>query len=141
MRAVPYNRRFWRERWPHDHFNPHKNVVLRGVKLTPKAKPRDFELDTRSGSSDEVEVYRDGPMIYIVSVNRRHDYAGLTEYDLRDEPSTTRQSLGWDDYVALESCGEVFLQNDTDIREEFGPRGLDKKISTIASRLRSHLPG
>ena len=144
MRLVEPKRYFWRKRWPKGNWNPHKNIVLRGVKLTPKAKPRDFELETPSGSQDDVWVFRDGKLIYVLSLNRAVGYVGLAQYDLRWEPTTIRGfgtfERGTDEYPSIHTDNEVFTQSWEHIEEALGPRGLDLQPRTIVRRLMPYLP-
>jgi hypothetical protein len=109
------------ERWPAGHHNPHHNIVV-----THNRKP--VELECAAGSSDDVHVYRDGDRFYILSLNTRIGYVGLAVYDT--------EALGkLEDGKALDPTGEVFLQNDSEIIDALGKRGLDLSPSTITRRL------
>jgi hypothetical protein len=140
MREIAGKKRRWRERWPSQHHNPHHNLVLVRVRPTPKAKMRNVELEISSGSRDEVSVYREGPYVYVLSINRPLNYVGLAEYDLRVEPTERRQSLGWGDYAALDPVADVFTQADHEIDSMLGRRGLDLSERTILKRLMQYLP-
>jgi hypothetical protein len=145
MRSIPPKRRFWRERWPAGHYNPHNNIVLRNVKVTPKAKPRDIELECSAGTRDSVDVYRDGRYVYVLAVNRGLGYVGLAEYDLKDEPTGTlglreSPSGGSLSYESLKPIGDVFLQVDHEIESVLGARGLDLSETTMVRRMMQYLP-
>jgi hypothetical protein len=75
---------FWTtERWPGGDYNPHQNIVVR-------YRRQRYELECKAGSSDSLYVCRDGARVYVLSVNRGLQYAGLAEYDLASiEPTLT----------------------------------------------------
>jgi hypothetical protein len=145
MRSIPPKRRFWRERWPAGHHNPHNNIVLRNVRVTPKAKMRDIELECSAGSRDSVDVYREGRYVYVLAVNRGLGYVGLAEYDLKGELTGTmglreRPSGASRAYESLKPVGDVFIQADHEIESILGSRGLDLSETTMIRRLMPYLP-
>jgi hypothetical protein len=81
----------------------------------------------------------------VLSVNRSLGYAGLCEYDLRDEPTGT-MGLGEGPtggslrYDSLKPAGEAFSQTDHELEDILGKRGLDLANATIAKRLMEYLP-
>ncbi len=140
MKIVPHQRYFFRGRWPTEHHNPHKNIVMRNVKPTLRRRPRNVELESPSGSRDDIWVLRKGPRVYVLSINEPLSYVGLAEYDLRSVPTEKRQALGRADYLSVDPVGEVFAQEDYKIEEMLGSRGLSLPPSTIAAYLRQYLP-
>jgi hypothetical protein len=127
MRSIDYKTV---ERWPAGHYNSHRNVIVR-------YRGKRFELESGFGSSDSVRVYREGSRIYVLSINRGLQYAGLAEYDLASDGAT---SCANNEPAALAPAAECFMDRDYDIVETFGKRGLDLSEVTIARRLTEYLP-
>lgn len=99
-------------------YNPGRQLII-------KEKGYRRIVPIGAGSSDDVEVFRDGDLYYVVSMNAAYDYAGLETFPA--------------DPLAHQAGGEIFLQADHEIREILGPRGLQLTPRTIARRLAEYL--
>ena len=120
-------------RWPAQHYNPHDNVVVR-----VNRKP--WELETGAGSSDDVDVFAEGDRIYILSMNHRLGYVGLAEYVLDEKHVEEHQQSGGDeDYSSIGVANEIFIQNEDEVVEILGPKGLDLSPMTIVRKLGEYL--
>lgn len=102
------------ETWQSGHYGPTQQVTYRDRTGT-------HTVNISAGSSDDVGVFREGDETFVLSVNRRIGYVGLQAFK------------GGQDY------GDVFLQNDWEIREALGPRGLDLQDVTIARKLSEYI--
>lgn len=124
-------------RWYPKDFNPHDNVVLKGVKTTKRAKPKDYELCSSFGQDDDVYVYRLSNREFgVLSLNPRYDYAGWSVYRLgSDDVARRRDFESGEEFDVYAPVGEMFLQHDYQIEQTLGPRGLDLAPATIARRL------
>lgn len=119
MRTIKYT---LIQRWPSGHFNPHSNVVV-------SYRGRSYELESGHGTRDELEVYREGRTVHVVSVNRGLPYCGLASYTL--DASLPRD-------LAIAPDGEVFLQ-EGHMSEALGERARDLAIHTIRRALEAYI--
>lgn len=110
------------ERWPSGHHNPHYNILVkygRGV----------LELETGSGSSDDVYVYREGDEFYVLSVNTHLPYVGLEIFNFHD--------VGANGYIG-KPRGDVFGQEEQ-VYDLLGPRGTDLAPATMVRKLSEYI--
>ena len=77
-------------------------------------------LTISAGTADDLDVFTEHGLFYVVSVNRGLETVGLEVFG--------------DDGSLLEG-GSVFLQLDYEVREILGPRGVDLSPMAIAKRL------
>lgn len=81
-----------------------------------------IEFPISAGRDDDVELYRQGKIDYVLSMNSRLGYAGIEAF------------------LEGELIGEVFAQTDHEVESVLGKRAFDLMPATIASRLVRHLP-
>lgn len=71
-------------------------------------------IPIKSGTSDHVKVWTKGNLVYVMSVNYRHGYAGLEEHELttgfQDWPDDGRRRKTKDH----ELTSEVFIQHQSE---------------------------
>jgi len=102
------------ETWQPGHYGPTQQITYRD-------KTGSYTVNISAGSSDSVDVFREGGVTYVLSINRSIGYVGVQAFKEGQ------------DY------GDVFLQNDWEIREALGPRGLDLQDVTIARKLSEYI--
>jgi len=83
---------------------------------------KEYRAPISAGNSDQVEVFYEAGVCYILSINQRYGYVGL-------EAFAEGQPVG----------ESIFLQDDSAIRDVLGTKGLDLTPKTIAMRLANHL--
>lgn len=129
MRAVEF--KFVRRFYPRHH-NFHHNIKV-------KVGRQWIELDSGTGSDDDVSVYRENFVVYVLAVNHGLPYVGLDIYDLdnrleeqRDDGSGEPETIlvlrpvpGW----------EAFLQGSEQVEDALGKRGTDLAPTTMIRRL------
>jgi hypothetical protein len=71
------------------------------------------------GTSDDISFFREGDLVYLVCINSRLDYVGVSVFSCKDN----------------DELGEVFCQSEEHWRDALGPRGLDLHPRNIAKRL------
>lgn len=76
-----------------------------------------------AGRSDQVHVFKEDTLLYVLSVNYRFEYAGLEVFD-----ATTG-----------EEYESIFAENDWQLKEYFGSRWRDAAPMTIAKKFRNFL--
>lgn len=94
---------------------------------------RRLRLKSGHGSTDDVYLFRENDALYLLSLNTRYGYCGLTAYDKDDALETTAQGK------PVEETDSIFLQDDSEIEETLGRKGLDLSPMTIAKRLAEYL--
>ena len=119
MRQVSYTTI---ERWPSGHHNPHDNLVVQ------YGRHHELELDTGSGSDDDVYVYKEGDEFYVLCVNTRLAYVGLEIFNAKDV----------DQRGLVKPRGEIFGQ-EGQVEELLGPRGTDLAPATMVRRLSEYI--
>ena len=122
------------ERWPTANYNPHKNLVIH-------YRGKRYELECSAGSHDNVSVFREGKIVFVLSVNTGLPYVGLEEYNLDDDPKVRKGfagRFGEGDYESLEPVASVFGQ-EQQVEELLGPRGTDLTDATMVRRLAEYL--
>lgn len=82
------------------------------------------------GSSDDIEIFRDGDTLYVVCVNRRLGYAGLTTYGLSDR----REDLYNPRRFCAVETGEIFSQSTEELEDLIGKNWDDLTLRTLAKR-------
>jgi hypothetical protein len=111
--------------------------VNRGLIAFVHYRNATYRLPIGAGESDDVNVFRDGPLVYVVSVNRGLGYAGLQVFELTSyEPSKYNAK-----HRQASEIGETFLQADYEIDDILGKRGVDLHPRTIAKRLADYAIG
>ncbi len=80
--------------------------------------PHKLAVVLGAGTSDDVDVFTHHGEGIILNSNRGLDYCGVEVYDREGK-----------------QVGSCFMQSDERIKEALGPRGLDLKDTTIATRL------
>ncbi len=75
-----------------------------------------------AGRSDDISVFTHGGLGVILTYNRRLDYVGL---EVVDSAGTL--------------VGDVFLQGQEHYKITLGPKGLDLRETTIATRLMEYI--
>lgn len=96
--------------WKAGHYGPTRTLSYRIGR-------EKFSVEINAGSSDSVYPYRDGDTLLLVTINRRYGYAGLEAF------------------LGGVKVGDTFLQNDWEIREILGKKGVDLEPCTIIRRL------
>jgi hypothetical protein len=94
----------WVSRFPKGHHNPHDNAVVR------LRVGRHAELETPSGSEDDVSAWRDVDSIYLLTVNHGLPYVGLDEYLIQADDDEHESAGGEESYPAIDPSQSVFLQ-------------------------------
>jgi hypothetical protein len=76
-------------------------------------------LPISAGYKDDIHIFDEHGIIFVLSINRGLDYVGVEAFEIdHDTP-----------------FGEVFLDCDHQIADVLGPRGLDLEPITMAKRL------
>lgn len=96
-------------------YNPATVAIYKGVRFT---------LD--AGSNDDISCFTNADQLLVTSVNTSLGYVGLQVFHLTG------------DYAGQED-GSIFLQNDSEIREILGRKGLDYSARTIAKTLEQYV--
>lgn len=89
------------------------------------AKIGKIRLILECGSSDYTYFWKDKTNYYVLSLNYRLGYVGLTEYNKKGE-----QTIG----------GDIFLQTDYELEEILGKNWEDKSPAWIKRVLINYLP-
>jgi hypothetical protein len=89
------------------------------VIITGKGK----RLTISAGESDNVHVFKEGALFFVVSVNYRFPYVGLEVFE-----TTKGERIG-------ERVGDVFFQYDCDQEESLGRNWEDLTVNTLARRM------
>jgi len=105
-------------------FNP---SMIAKVKHSGKT----YVLVLNCGSADNTSFFQERDCVYVVSINTGLGYCGADCYVFGDTRNPYTES---ETYEADLQPGP-FLDNDTEIAETLGPRGLDLTPRTILKRL------
>jgi hypothetical protein len=100
-------------------YNPNEDIIVH-------YHNSEYRLLSGHGTNDCIECFRQGTLVYVLSMNTRMDYVGLAVYDLSDR-NEQREPLTW--------YSGIFLQNDFEIDDILGAKGLDLADTTILRRL------
>ena len=107
----------WEKQREKSRYNPGLEIVLGNTVILPLS----------SGTSDHIYLFTEGKhddkMYYVLSVNYRLGYVGLTEYDATGE-----------------TMGDVFIDRDYEIEEVFNKKFNDYGPMTLCKILVEHLP-
>ena len=118
----------WRIRREPEAWQRHAGRYNPGSQLIVRTKTARLIVPLGAGSSDDVEVFSEGGLLYIVTCNASLDYVGLETVPA--DPAEPEGAAFTDN---------VFFQGDEQIREVLGPRGLDLTPRTMARRLAQYL--
>lgn len=120
----------YQERFTPGHFGPHHNVVI-------EHEGQKIELEHGGGSSDHITVINMGQGVYyVLSVNYRLPYVGMSVYDVRNlRNESPRRDVGENDYTALSESGSVFLQGSERVEESLGHNGMELGTHEMAEAL------
>lgn len=80
-----------------------------------------WNVELQCGTHDDVDVFREGCVTYVLTRNDRLGYVGVEGFE----------------NGKLE--GDLFLQDSQAVNEVLGRRGLDLAPMTIVKRMREHL--
>ena len=80
-----------------------------------------------AGDGDDIEVRQEKDIIYVLCRNYSLGYIGLEVF--LKQPQQINQ---------LVFVGEVFLQDESDIEEVLGPKGIDYSTATCIRRLEQY---
>jgi len=76
-----------------------------------------------AGRSDQIHVFKEDAVLYVLSINYRFEYAGLEVFD-----ATTGEELE-----------SIFVDNEWNLKGHFGSRWRDAAPVTIAKKFREYL--
>jgi len=111
------------------HYNPSKLVVV-------EWDEREWTLGADMPSAVFIpNAKNDEGLFYVLSLDRRLESVGMGLFHLR----ASEHSDGYEAEYMYEPIGEVFSQNEWEIEEILGPKGLDYADITIAKRLGHYL--
>ena len=99
---------------------------------------RAWDLNAEGGDVFTPDRKNDEGIFYVMSIDRLYEYVGMAVFHL----VTTDDWISGADYdpeALYEPVGEVFLQNEWNIKQMIGPKGLDYADITIAKRLGHYL--
>tara|TARA_Y100000034_G_scaffold109328_1_gene140538 strand:- start:234 stop:572 length:339 start_codon:yes stop_codon:yes gene_type:complete len=98
--------------WQPGHYGPSTKVLVNG-----------HALPIGAGTSDGIDVFKgDDGYLYVLITNLRMGYVGLEIFDPEGE-----------------AVGDQFLQNDWEIEEILGPRGLDLAEHNMVRRMAQYI--
>lgn len=119
MRSIPFKteQETYEEQRQAGRYNP--GLVL----IYTDTNRRKQRVPLSAGYEDYIYVYREGEEIFALSLNHRLGYVGLEVFS--GDPA--------------EHVGEIFLQNDWEIEDVLGRKGLDLSPPTIVRRLAQYL--
>lgn len=123
-----YLDRTFQARFTPGHFGVHHNVMIEheGSKI---------ELESGAGSQDHVHVMDVGQGIwYVLAINYRMGYMGLTVYDVKHERKTMYDVNTRADYEVLPESHNVFFQ-DHQVEEALGADAWDIDHHALATKL------
>lgn len=94
---------------------------------------RRYRLKAGGGSEDNGYAFREGRVVYLLSLNRSMGYAGVEAFLIPTGGCPRCRPR------ILKPHASAFVQFDWEVREALGPAGVDLEPATIARRLACQL--